>query len=253
MTDERTPVYEARNVSKSYGNVAAVKNVTMAIYPGEIVGLVGDNGAGKSTLVKVLSGVFPPDTGHLLVDGVERRWKSPHEAMEAGIETLYQDSGLALDLTIGANIFLGREKLKSGILGKLGFLSQKEMDREAAEGLERTGIAVAVTKRTVGELSGGQRQAVAIGRAVAWAKKVIILDEPTNQLGARQAGEVLLVMEAAKKQGVGVVFISHTLPHILQVCDRIIVVRLGEVVRDAAASDFTAATLLGAITGLHTS
>jgi simple sugar transport system ATP-binding protein len=251
MTNEVTPLYEVRNVSKNYGSVVAVKNVSMAVYPGEIVGLVGDNGAGKSTLVKVLSGVYPPDAGHLLVDGTERHWKSPHEAMEAGIETLYQDSGLALDLTIGANVFLGRERMKNGALGKLGFLAQKEMDREAAESLERTGIAVAVSKRTVGQLSGGQRQAVAIGRAVAWAKKVIILDEPTNHLGARQAAEVLLVMQAAKKHGLGVVFISHTLPHILQICDRIVVLRLGSVVRDAPASEFTSEILLGTITGLH--
>jgi simple sugar transport system ATP-binding protein len=171
--------------------------------------------------------------------------------MQAGVETLYQDSGLALDLTIGANVFLGREKMQRGILGKLGFLNQKDMDREAAEDLERTGIAVAASKRKVGQLSGGQRQAVAIGRAVAWAKKVIILDEPTNHLGARQAGEVLSVMQAARDRGLGVIFISHTLPHILQVSDRIVVMRLGAVVRDAPTSAFTAETLLGAITGLH--
>lgn len=251
MNEVITPLYEIRHVSKSYGSVKAVRDVSMAVFPGEIVGLVGDNGAGKSTLVKMLSGVYAPDEGELLVDGVELHWKSPHEAMEAGIETLYQDSGLALDLNIGANVFLGRERMKPGILGKLGFLAQKDMDKEAALDLERTGIAVAASRRKVGQLSGGQRQAVAIGRAVAWAQKVIILDEPTNHLGARQAGEVLEVMQAARSRGLGVIFISHTLPHILQVCDRIVVMRLGSIVRDAPTSEFTAESLLGTITGLH--
>jgi simple sugar transport system ATP-binding protein len=250
-TEVMAPLYEARHLSKSYGSVRAVRDVSLHVSAGELVGLVGDNGAGKSTLVKMLSGVYAPDEGELLVDGVEKHWKSPHEAMQAGVETLYQDSGLALDLTIGANVFLGREKMQRGILGKLGFLNQREMDKEAADDLERTGIAVAASRRKVGQLSGGQRQAVAIGRAVAWAKKVIILDEPTNHLGARQAGEVLSVMQAARDRGLGVIFISHTLPHILQVCDRIVVMRLGAVVRDAPTSAFTAETLLGAITGLH--
>ena len=251
MTSNSTPLYEVRSVSKNYGNVVALRNVSMSVGAGEIVGLVGDNGAGKSTLVKILSGVYSPDSGELLVEGVPHVWKSPHEAMAAGVETLYQDSGLALDLTIGANVFLGREKVKKGFLGKLGFLDQKAMDQEAADDLERTGIAVHASKRTVGQLSGGQRQAVAIGRAVAWAQKVIILDEPTNHLGARQAGEVLSVMKAAKARGLGVIFISHTLPHVLEVTDRIIVLRLGSVVRNAPTSESTSESLLGTITGLH--
>lgn len=250
MTADRQPLYEVRHVSKNYGHVVALSDVSMALYPGEVVGLVGDNGAGKSTLVKVLSGVHSADSGELLLDGVSRRWKSPHEAIEAGIETLYQDAGLAQDLTIGANVFLGREKTLPGVLGKLGFLAQGAMDREARADLELVGISVASTRRTVSQLSGGQRQAVAIGRAIAWARKVILLDEPTNHLGARQAGEVLSVIKAAKDRGLGVVFISHTLPHVLQVTDRIIVLRLGSVVRDAPTSEFDAETLLGHITGL---
>jgi simple sugar transport system ATP-binding protein len=128
-TDVRAPLYEARHLSKSYGSVRAVRDVSLHVSAGELVGLVGDNGAGKSTLVKMLSGVYAPDEGELLVDGIEKHWKSPHEAMQAGVETLYQDSGLALDLTIGANVFLGREKMQRGILGKLGFLNQREMDK----------------------------------------------------------------------------------------------------------------------------
>jgi simple sugar transport system ATP-binding protein len=246
------PLYEVRNVSKNYGAVVALENVNMKIHAGEVVGLVGDNGAGKSTLVKVLSGAHQPSTGQILLDGVERHWKSPHDALEAGIETLYQESGLAPHLSVSANVFLGREELKKGILGKLGFLAQKSMDERAHADLERVGIAVPSSNRSVAQLSGGQRQAVAIGRAVAWAKKVIILDEPTNHLGARQAGEVLEVIKSAKQQGLGVIFISHTLPHVLQVTDRIVVLRLGRIVRDAPTSEFNADTLLGTITGLIT-
>jgi simple sugar transport system ATP-binding protein len=254
MTDSTSTsseyTYEVRNISKNYGSVVALDNVSMGVRPGEVVGLVGDNGAGKSTLVKVLSGVHQPNSGTILLDGEEREWKSTHEVLEAGIETLYQDAGLAPNLTVSANVFLGREIPVKGVLGKLGFLATKKMDTIAHEDLEKAGIGVAASDRGVAQLSGGQRQAVAIGRAVAWARKVIILDEPTNHLGARQANEVLDVIRGAKKKNLGVIFISHTLPHVLQVTDRIVVVRLGRVVRDAPTSEFDNESLLGTITGL---
>jgi simple sugar transport system ATP-binding protein len=245
-----TPLYEVRDVSKSYGSVVALDHVNLAIHTGEVVGLVGDNGAGKSTLVKILSGALQPNSGSIFLEGVERSWRSPHEAIEAGIETLYQDSGLAPHLSVSANVFLGREVVRPGILGWLGFLAQKTMDEIAYADLERVGIAVPNSNRSVSQLSGGQRQAVAIGRAVSWARKIIILDEPTNHLGARQSGEVLEVIKAAKSKGLGVIFISHTLPHVLQVTDRIVVLRLGRVVSDAPTSTFNVDTLLGTITGL---
>jgi simple sugar transport system ATP-binding protein len=250
MTDANQPIIELRNIDKSYGSVKALVDVSFKAYAGEVIGLVGDNGAGKSSLIKVISGVHSQDSGHLFVDGVERHWKSPHDSMEAGIETLYQDSGLAPDLTIGSNIFLGREKRKGGLLGRLGFLDQKGMEREALTELEKVGISVPASKRTVSQLSGGQRQAVAIGRAVMWAKHVIILDEPTNHLGARQSQEVLKVIAAAREQGLCVLFISHTLPHVIDVSDRIIVLRLGRVVRDSPTSEYTVESLLATITGL---
>jgi simple sugar transport system ATP-binding protein len=250
MTGTDAPLYEVKNIYKNYGSVIALENVSLAVHAGEVLGLVGDNGAGKSTLVKVLSGAHAPDAGEILLDGVEHHWRSPHDVLEAGIETLYQDSGLAPNLTVSSNVFLGRELTVKGPLGRLGFLAQKKMDTIAHEDLERVRIGVAKSDRTVAELSGGQRQAVAIGRAVSWARKVIILDEPTNHLGARQAGEVLDVIRAAKAKGLGVIFISHTLPHVLEVTDRIVVLRLGKVVRDEPTSAFDAQSLLGTITGL---
>jgi simple sugar transport system ATP-binding protein len=251
MTNTKSsPLYEVQNVSKSYGSVVALSDVSLKIHAGEVIGLVGDNGAGKSTLVKVLSGAHQPSEGKVILEGVERSWSSPRAALEAGVETLYQDSGLAPHLSVSSNVFLGRERYVKGILGKLGFLAKKEMDLVAHENLERVGIAVPQSNRSVSQLSGGQRQAVAIGRAVSWASKVIILDEPTNHLGARQAGEVLSVIKAAKERGLGVIFISHTLPHVLQATDRIVVLRLGKIVADAPTSTFDAESLLGTITGL---
>ena len=245
-----TALYEVKNISKSYGSVVALSDVSLKIHAGEIIGLVGDNGAGKSTLVKVLSGAHQQSEGTIFLEGVERKWESPHDALVAGVETLYQDSGLAPHLSVSANVFLGRELFSKGIFGKLGYLAKKEMDSAAHANLDKVGIAVPQSNRSVSQLSGGQRQAVAIGRAVSWASKVIILDEPTNHLGARQAGEVLAVIKAAKERGLGVIFISHTLPHVLQVTDRIVVLRLGKVVADAPTSTFDAQSLLGTITGL---
>ena len=247
-----TPILELRHISKSYGAVDALTDVSFSAYAGQVIGLVGDNGAGKSTLIKTISGVHAPSKGELYVDGTIRHWKSPHDAMDAGIETLYQDSGLAPDLTIGSNIYLGREIPRRGILGRLGFLDQRAMEKKALEELEKVGISVPLSRRTVSQLSGGQRQAVAIGRAVSWAKHVIILDEPTNHLGARQSQEVLKVIKSAKEAGLCVLFISHTLPHVLEVTDRIIVLRLGQIVKDAPTSEYTVESLLGTITGLTT-
>ena len=247
----QVPLYEVRNIGKNYGSVVALENVDFAVRAGEVVGLVGDNGAGKSTLVKILSGAHRPDAGEMHLEGRPVRWHSPREALENGIETLYQDSGLAPDLTVSANIFLGRELKAPGFWGRLGFISDRAMNRQAESELMKVGIAVPSSGRPVSRLSGGQRQAVAIGRAVAWANKVIILDEPTNHLGAQQSIEVLEVVKSAREQGLGVVFISHTLPHVLEVTDRIVALRLGRVVANAPTSEFTSDRLVKVITGLE--
>ena len=242
--------YAARRVSKRFGSVVALEGVDFSVAAGEIVGLVGDNGAGKSTLVGVLSGTYPPDSGQILLNGEEKHWASPHDALAAGIETLYQDSGIAPDLTVAANVYLGREILKKGVLGWLGFLAEDQMFEGARSQLARVSIAMPGAERTVSQLSGGQRQAVAIGRAIAWAKKVLLFDEPTNHLGAAQAAEVLELMRQAARNGLAVVFISHTLPHVLSVTSRIVVLRLGRVVADRPTSEFNDETLLRAIIGL---
>ncbi|MBV8375704.1 MAG: sugar ABC transporter ATP-binding protein [Verrucomicrobia bacterium] len=243
-------LYAVEGISKRYGNVVALENADFSVDTGEVVGLVGDNGAGKSTLVSILSGILTADSGRIFLNGHERFWFSPHEALEAGIETLYQDSGIAPDLTVAANLFLGREILRKGLLGFFGVLANKEMQERARKELERLGIAAPAPNQPVSKLSGGQRQAVAIGRAVAWAKKVIILDEPTNHLGVRQSAEVLDVIRQARQKGLAVVFVSHTLSHVLQVADRIVVLRLGKVVADQPTSTFTHETLVKVIAGL---
>ena len=242
-------VYEVKNVTKYYGHVLALDNASLQLKAGEVVGLVGDNGAGKSTMVKVLSGAHKPDSGEIILDGQQRHWASPREALDAGVETLYQDSSLAPHLTVAENVFLGREELLPGILGWMGFLNTKKMNADARRDLERVGIAIPPSGRTVTELSGGQRQAVAVGRAAAWGSKVLLLDEPTNHLGARQSMEVLEVIKAARNQGLAVMFISHTLPHVLEVCDRIVVMRLGRIAANRPCSDFDADSLIGTITG----
>jgi len=244
-------IYEVRHASKRYGSVTALDDVTFGVSAGEVVSLVGDNGAGKSTLVKALSGVHKLDNGQFYLDGEPVEWASPQDPLSHGIETLYQDSGLAPHLSVSANVYLGRELKAPGIWGKLGFLANRKMNDQAHSQLEEAGIAVPASARSVSKLSGGQRQAVAIGRAIAWASRVIILDEPTNHLGAKQSAEVLEVIRKARSSGLGVIFISHTLPHVLEVSDRTVVLRLGRVVANAPTSDFTADSLVKAITGLE--
>lgn len=244
-------VYEAKNIVKRFGKVTALDGATIRVEAGEVVGLVGDNGAGKSTLVKVLSGVTSPDEGTITLDGVEHSWHDPKEALGAGIETLYQDTALAPDLSIAANFFLGREQISRGI-GRFGnVLAERRMARETEEAFAKIGTSVPDPRREVRTLSGGQRQAIAIARSVAWASKFILLDEPTNHLGAQQKIQVLEVIREARNLGLGIILISHALPEVLDVTDRIVVLRLGQVVSQGPTSDYTAESLVGAITGLR--
>ncbi len=223
----RAAVLEAKGVSKRYGKVVALEDVDFEAYPGEIVALIGDNGAGKSTLTKILSGAVTPDTGAVLVDGVARTFGGPRDAQRAGIETVYQDLALAPDLDVAANLFLGREPVRKGFLGRFDFFDDSAMRGQAERHLHDFGIKVSKIRQTVDTLSGGQRQAIAVARAVLWGKRVVIMDEPTAALGVAQSALVLGLMQRVCAKGISVIFISHNLPHVFEAADRIVVLRHG--------------------------
>ena len=220
------PVLDVRNVYKRFGGVEALKGVSLALHPGEVVALAGDNGAGKSTLTKMISGVYPADDGDILLDGARVRFSTPEAAREAGIETIYQDLALADNLSIGANIFLGREPMRRAF-GVLPMLDRAKMAAAARDTMARLDFHVDRLDAPVGRFSGGQRQAVAIGRAIYWNARVILMDEPTAALGVPEQRKVLSLIQSLKAQGRGVLFISHNLQDIFAVADRVVVLRRG--------------------------
>jgi simple sugar transport system ATP-binding protein len=243
------PVLQARGIDKHFGPVHALKGVDFDVRPREIVALIGDNGAGKSTLINALTGVFPYDEGELVFAGRPVRFASPHEARASGIETVYQDLAIAPHLDAVANIFLGREYRQRGPLGALGFLDQERMYRETTEQLRRLGVRVPNLRRRLVTLSGGQRQGVAVARAVMWASKVVIMDEPTAALGVAQTAMVLDLMRQVRNSGIPVVFISHNMPHVFEVSDRIVVLRLGQVVAELDPKTASIENAVAAMTG----
>ena len=224
-----TPVLEARGLVKLFGRVVALDNVDLTLYPGEILAVIGDNGAGKSTLIKCLSGALVPDRGKILVDGKEVRFRTPQDAREAGIETVHQVLAIAPALDIPSNLFLARELRRKGPLGKwLRMLDTGEMRRQSAEQIKSLGIGTLQNINQVVEtLSGGQRQAVAVARASAFGSRVVILDEPTAALGVRETGQVLKLIRDLRATGKGVILISHDMPHVFELADRIHIQRLG--------------------------
>nr|WP_189053332.1 ATP-binding cassette domain-containing protein [Longimycelium tulufanense] len=243
---------EARNVVKHYGSVEALRGASFEVRAGEVVALIGDNGAGKSTLVKCLSGVEQPDSGEILLDGRRVRLDSPTRARALGIETVYQDLAVAPDLDPAANLFLGRELRRRGLFGWLGMVDKAEMRRRAAEQFQRLGVRVQSLDVPIGSLSGGQRQGVAVTRAVVWANRVVFMDEPTAALGVVQRERVLEVIRRVRDSGIAVVLISHNMPEVQAVADRVEVLRLGRRVARFRAADVTLEELVGAMTGaLH--
>lgn len=231
MTDTGTPLVEMRNIEKFYGRIHALKNVNLSIPRGEIVGLLGDNGAGKSTLIKVLSGAVPYTSGAIRFNGKPLNLRSTNDAIDAGIETIYQDSALVPQLSIARNLFLGRE-LRSGPRF-LDRMDQEQMNEVAGELLKRVGISKNIPPTTpIGSLSGGERQAVAIARAMYFDSELIILDEPTNNLGVAETQGVLRFVRDARNSGHSCIFIAHNIHHVFQVVDRMVVMRRGEVVAD---------------------
>lgn len=243
------PLLEARALSRRFGSVQALDDADFDVNAGEVVALIGDNGAGKSTMVKAMTGNLDVDGGELLLDGVPVKFTSPHEASEAGIEVVHQDLALAPHLDPAGNMYLGREIVKKGILGKLGFLDEAKMRRESLKAFQELGSAVRRVDTPIGEMSGGQRQSVAIARSVAWANQVLFLDEPTAALGVVQTQNVLDMIKRVRDKGVAVVFISHSMPHVLEVADRIQVLRLGRRVATYSGKEATVEKLVGAMTG----
>ncbi|MCO6000077.1 ATP-binding cassette domain-containing protein [Actinoallomurus rhizosphaericola] len=242
------PLLEARGIERSFGQVQALRGADFTVYRGEIVALIGDNGAGKSTLVKILSGADQPNAGQIFVEGRPVRLDSPHAARDLGIETVYQDLALASDLDPAANLFLGREVFRRGLLGRLGFLDKRAMARDTTGEMERLGVHLKDAAAPVAALSGGQRQSVAVARAAMWARRVIFMDEPTAALGVVQTQQVLELIRRVRDAGIAVVLISHNMPQVLEVADRVEVLRLGARVARFKAADATVEDLVAAMT-----
>jgi ABC-type sugar transport system ATPase subunit len=243
------PLLEARGIQKRFGHVVALAEGNFRLAPREVHAIVGDNGAGKSTLIKVVSGVYHADGGELLLDGRPVSIGSPREARTLGIETVYQDLALADHLDAAANLFLGREEYLPGLLGRLGFLDRKTMRRRAEEAMRRLKIGIKSVDQPVVELSGGQRQAVAVARAIAWGTRIVIMDEPTAALGVRESAMVLELIREVRDQGLAVVMISHNLPEVFAVADRITVLRLGRTVTTMATKETSLEAIVAMMTG----
>ncbi|MEV1116256.1 ATP-binding cassette domain-containing protein [Actinosynnema sp. NPDC049800] len=243
------PLLDARELVKHYGNVEALRGASFTAHAGEVVALVGDNGAGKSTLVKCLSGVERPDSGTILFDGAPVVLDSPVSARALGIETVYQDLAVAPDLDPAANLFLGRELRRAGLLGRLGVLDKREMRRRAVASFQDLGVSLPDVDVPIGALSGGQRQSVAVARSVVWASRLVFMDEPTAALGVVQRERVLDVIRRVRDRGMAVVLISHNMPEVLAVADRVEVLRLGRRVARFDAAATTVEELVGAMTG----
>ena len=228
-------VLQAKGLVKRYGQVTALDGADFELRAGEILAVIGDNGAGKSSLIKALSGATIPDEGELLLDGKPIHFRSPIDARRAGIETVYQDLAVAAAMTIAENLFLGRELRRPGFLGNvLRMLDKKKMLQESIARMQELKVGIRSMTQAVETLSGGQRQCVAVGRAAAFAQHVVIMDEPTAALGVKEGNMVLDLIRRVRDRGLPVVLISHNMPHVFEVADRIHVARLG---RRAAVLD----------------
>jgi simple sugar transport system ATP-binding protein len=243
-------VLRLENLQKSFGSVRALKSASFALHEGEVVALLGDNGAGKSTLIKSISGVHPPDGGRIFVRGAPATIRSARDAIELGIETIHQDTSLAPDLSVARNLFLGREPVKLAFLGIFAPLDRAKLRGAASALLRRVGIGKKLdADAPVRTLSGGERQSIAISRAMQFAAKVIILDEPTNNLGVEETYGVLRFVEEMRDAGHCVLYITHNIHHVFEVADRIIVMRRGEVTAELVVAETDLVTVESAITG----
>ncbi len=226
---EPEPVFQARGLVKRFGHVTALSGADFDLYPGEVLAVIGDNGAGKSTLIKVLSGAFHPDEGEIRLDGELVHFRSPLDARRAGIETVYQDLAVAPALDIASNLFLGRELRRRGPLGQFGrMLDKRAMRREASNALSELKVGIQSVRVAVENLSGGQRQGVAVARAAAWGRRLVIMDEPTAALGVKETAQVVELIKRVRDRGLPVILISHDMPHVFELADRIHIMRLGK-------------------------
>jgi simple sugar transport system ATP-binding protein len=239
----------AQHVSKQFGHVTALRDASIQVHRGEIVALCGDNGAGKSTLLRVLQGIHRPDTGKVLIGGHEVNLTSVRDAQRFGVDTVHQDLALAPDLSTVDNVFLGNETRRSGFLGNFGILDRRDMAERADAALRGLSIALPSLTVPVRELSGGQRQAVAIARAVMWSSTAVLMDEPTAALAAKQSQIVCDLMRTVAGRGLGVLVVSHDLPAVLEVADRVVVLWRGKTVLDARAKDLTVPDLVATMVG----
>ena len=244
------PLLSLRGIRKQYGPVHALDGVDFDLYPAEIVGLVGDNGAGKSTLIKVMAGAVRPDAGTILFEGRAVDLRSPLEARAIGIETVYQDLAVVPWLDVEANLFLGREITRTRWWNRF-LLNKPAMRREAAHHIASLQVGLKSVRQAVGVLSGGQRQSVAVARAISWGRKVVIMDEPTAALGVRESRGVLELIKRVKERGLAVVLISHNLPHVFEVTDRIFVLRQGREAGRLITAKAHVSEVVGLITGVH--
>jgi len=242
---------EVRNITKRFGGLVAVNNVSMGVNAGEVVGLLGDNGAGKSTLIKVISGVYRAEEGKIRFQDGEVDIGSPMDALAMGIETIYQDLALAENLNTPANIFLGREKLKT-VLGVLPVLDHDYMFAESRKILGKLDIEIPSLRNRIRALSGGQRQAVAISRSIYWNAKFLIMDEPTAALGVAEQKKVLDLVILLKSQGIGIIIISHQLHDVFSVADRLVIMRRGEKVAERITRETGQEEIVGLIVGMET-
>jgi len=242
-------VLEVQNLRKQYGATTALRDVSLELREKEVLALLGDNGAGKSTLIKILSGVVEADAGEVRIEGKEVRIDSPKRARELGIETVYQDLALFDNTDATGHFYAGRERKRRGVLGALGWVDDRAMRTETGELLDRLQVNLPGDGSEVGLLSGGQRQAVACARAIAFGKRIVILDEPTSALGAREAGNVLRLIREAPEHGVAVIVISHNMEHVIEVADRAVVLRQGRHVGEETPSAETQERLVGMIVG----
>jgi fructose transport system ATP-binding protein len=245
------PILKGRGLVKRYGKVTALDHCDFDLMPGEILAVIGDNGAGKSSLIKAVSGAVTPDDGQVFLEGKEIKFKSPIQAREAGIETVYQTLAMSPALSIADNMFMGREIRRPGIMGKVfRKLDRPEMERRAREKLTELGLmTIQNINQAVETLSGGQRQGVAVARAAAFGSKVIILDEPTAALGVKESRKVLELIQDVKSRGIPIILISHNMPHVFEVADRIHIHRLGKRLCVINPKDYTMSDAVAFMTG----